>query len=45
VQAAATRRPLHEMGKASISAPPAYSPEGGARPDRPGAGARVIHEV
>jgi hypothetical protein len=25
VQAAATRRPLHEMGKASISAPPAYS--------------------
>jgi hypothetical protein len=45
LQAAATRRSLHEMGKASISAPPAYSPEGGARPDRPGAEARVIQEV
>jgi len=45
VQAAATRRPLHEMGKASITAPPAYSPEGGERPDRPGAEARVIHQV
>ena len=45
VQAAATRRPLHEMGKASITAPAAYSPEGGERPDRPGAEARVVHQV
>jgi hypothetical protein len=45
VQAAATRRPLHEMGKATVAAPPAYSPEGGERPDRPGSEERVVHEL
>jgi hypothetical protein len=45
LQAAATKRPLHEMGPATIKAPPAYSPEGDPRPDRPGAEARVIHEL
>jgi hypothetical protein len=45
VQAAATRRPLDQMRKAAIGESPAYSPEGGERPDRPGAEERVVHEV
>ena len=45
VQAAATQRSLDEMKKAAIGEPPAYSAEGGERPDRPGAEDRVVHEV
>ncbi|MEO6871803.1 MAG: hypothetical protein ABI233_06240 [Chthoniobacterales bacterium] len=45
MQAAATHRPLQEMGKASISEPPAYSPEGEERPDWPGSEERAIHEI
>jgi hypothetical protein len=45
IQAAATRRPLQEMRKAVIGEPPDYSPEGAARPNRPGSAERVVHEV
>jgi hypothetical protein len=45
MQAAATKRSLDQMGAASAKVPPAYSPDGGARPDRPGSEARVVHQV
>jgi hypothetical protein len=46
VQAAALRRPIHEMGAANVTQPPAYSPEPPEpRPDRAGAEERVVQQV
>jgi hypothetical protein len=44
IQAAAMKRAVHEMGAANVTQPPAYSPEGGERPDRPGAEERVVQK-
>ncbi len=45
LQAGVMKRTLAEMGSAKVEQPPAYSPNGGERVDRPGADARTVQEV
>ncbi len=45
MQAAVTRRSLHELGSANLSTPPSVAAPNTERGDRPGADQRVVREV
>jgi hypothetical protein len=45
MEASVTKRAIQTMGTASVKQPPDYSPEAVERGDRPGAEARVVHEI